>query len=268
MNNAALINSMKNKFYFGIGGIGDLLLLMSTFYDDVKWPKDKIDVLFIANNVTPVKEIAKAFPNITNFVVYPRGAFDVSVENWNLLFNNPKCLGTGVTPKNFHYISEWVKVGQESSVFDEYLVVKNPKWADGGKSNLTVIQPYGGADDKTKIKEIPDGELVKLIKKTKIPFVIIGSKSDIERVKRLNLVGYVNTVYVTDLLVSFNMIKSCSTFYGADSWGKTLAIMSGARTIVYPNRYLVSPQEMFGHGKDPGDYIFLDGWGFEYAKIS
>lgn len=137
------IEVIENPFYFGIGGIGDFLLLMATFYDDVD---DNTDVIFVCNSVNAIRAVSTQFPKIHRFWFYPMSAFNRTTEMWRLITRSNLCKGTGVTPKAFKYVEDWIECGN-SNVFDYYGVIEHPKWCEKTTTlDHITIQPNGGAD--------------------------------------------------------------------------------------------------------------------------
>ena len=263
------IKVVQNKFYFGIGGIGDFLLLMSTFYDTID---DRTDVIFVANNIATIRELSKKFPKVERFWFFPRKAFVPTPYLWNEIVNHKGCLGTGVTPKEFNYVGDWIECGK-SNVFSYYGVKHNPIFARSIDpiEDYICIQPFGGADDPTKKKEISPEEVQRLILDAwdyGYKVKLIGSKKDAEKLQ-LNRttpdLEWEKAVWVTDICESYELIRGCKKFYGADSWGKTVACFAGKNPTVYDNQYSegYGPMELFNHPVDPGNYVFLIGWDLE-----
>jgi hypothetical protein len=270
-NRFPILNVIEKPYYFGIGGIGDFLLLMSTFYDNVQSGVNT-DVIFVANNVNQINRIAHLFPLINKFWLYPRKAFDTSEIMWNEITKSGSCLGTGVTPQKFDYIRDWIKCG-ETNVFDYYGVKKNPAWARriGFTSDSVVIQPFGGDGDATKKKEISFDCLIKEMRVAESldhSIVLIGSKEDTMVYPQLDMQRWnkYGVRWVVDFKQTFDEIIRCKYYVGTDSWGKTLSGLSGVSTKIYPNEYDKPLEDMFGHPVDPSDYVFLTNWGFEYAS--
>jgi hypothetical protein len=279
----SLLSSINDPFYFGIGGIGDFLLLMSTFYDDVE---DQVArVIFVPNSSKlPIADFFYLFPKIKKFHLWPRASFDLSKELWEAI-EKAECRGTGVTPRNFEYVKDWIACG-ESTVFEYYGVKRNPDWAKAlvveHNRDLTevTIQPYGGSDDSTKLKVIPHPEILKFLRRYirvegnihRMPItVIIGLESELDLYLRAsfaqkNYIGFETYSRISAIAESIKVIASCHRFFGCDSWGKTLAALCGKDVTIFPNRYVTPPEEMFGHFKDPSDYVFLDNWGFKIVE--
>ena len=278
-----ILFNIDRPFYFGVGGIGDFLLLMSTFYDDVS--KDAVDVIFVCNNIKPLQWLTSnpqqlgntrpaPFRNINRFWFLPRKAVHLDQATWELISNDVRFRGSGVTPKHFDYWVDWNKCG-ESNVFDYYGVNKNPTWGDPWKMRTSyktiIIQPFGGADDPTKIKQMSIKLLHDLVdvQFSECDIVFIGSESDMVKLRNENWSTTRSSSalirYCTDIKEAINYIQICDKFYGTDSWGKTMAAFAGKREIfVFKNRYVNNTtQQMFGQDVDPGDHVFLDNWGFK-----
>ena len=268
------LNVVDNPFYFGIGGMGDFLLLMSTFYDGNKRYEVSPDVIFVCNDVTAIRKLAKKFDRINRFWFYPRKAFNIGEQQWHEIHQHHLCQGTGVTPAKFDYVGEWIKCGTtfpDRGCFSFYGVKEYPYFCHPTESDekYFVIQPFGGCDDSTKRKEIPGYALDQITTKAYddgCKVIFIGSPKDAAKLPINDMAKESGQArWVTDIGEAYELIRACHTFYGADSWGKTVACFAGKQTIVYPNLYAPGrgPMEMFNHPVDPGDYIFLEGWKLE-----
>jgi hypothetical protein len=267
------ILAIRNKpFYFGIGGIGDFLLLMSTFYDDMR--KDEFDVIFVANDAITIGVLGRnIFHKLDNIFIVSIKNFDFQADTFFNVLSENNCVGTGVTPKQFKYVSEWEECGK-TDVFDYYGVIKYPRWCRTEKiSNIICIQPFGGGDDKTKKKEIPTDDLDVLIAQCDLnkKIYMIGSSDDKKRFISNHSEETVEKIFWVDSICdAFGIAQYCSEFYGVDSWGKTVARMSdpNKKVVVYSNTYEDhSTQDMFGLDYDPGDNVFLKDWDYEIEKV-
>ena len=278
--------NINRPYYFGIGGIGDFLLLMSTFYDDID--PGEVDVIFIANSMKPLQRLVSHptakeaparnyFSKVNQFWFIPRGAaFPMPLPVRMDMEQDERLRGTGVTPKAFDYVQDWNECGK-TDVFTHYGVKRElhaiRKWPSGGRNAPIVIQPFGGADDPTKVKQLSKLLLYQLVhnRYPGRPITFIGSPDDMKAMAAMNFerpcperLPQAKITYITDIKEAINAIRCCDRFIGADSWGKTAAALSGIKFIdVYKNKYLnKTPQEMFGQDTDPGDYVFLHNWGF------
>lgn len=271
-----ILENVNRPYYFGVGGIGDFLLLMSTFYDDMN--DNEFDVIFVANNIRPFTRFLNKnnngwFKKINRFWLMPKSVISLDETLWNMLMNDDRCVGTGVTPKKFNYVKDWIECGK-TSVFEYYGVRTPTKFAlnKAKEDNIVVIQPIGGADDKTKIKEISYDELKKILislfdEDSSVKVVMIGSPSEMASIEifinNTNELKLFNIELCSDIIKAMDYCCACKKFIGTDSWGKTLAKFANKDVTVYQNKYVnASPQQMFNHHKDPGDYVFLDNWNF------
>jgi hypothetical protein len=259
----------ERPFYFGIGGIGDFLLLLSTFYNE----ESQFEIVFVANNPSSILAFSKQFKNLRIYP-YPIRTFETSSKTWDII-TGKNCLGTGVTPKNFEYIKEWIDC-RKTSVFDKYGVKYPCEWASNYASTslnpYLVIQPFGGSEDKTKVKALSVKEFKDIVTIThkNVHTVIIGSPTELEAIKLivrgLDLDNRFFS-YVSDFSEAIDSILKCAQFIGVDSWGKTFAAFAGKTKItVYKNEFEVPPEVLFGHHTDPGDYVFLHGWNFNLIE--
>jgi len=260
-----ILDVIQNKYYFGIGGIGDFLLLMSTFYDDVT---PNTDVVFVANNVKAISGVAELFGGVNKFWIYPRKAFEPSTRIYNELLEdwaNYKCLGMGVTPENFDYVGDWMKCADED-VFEYYGVKEHCDFFFKLKKMLEphiTVQPYGG-EDANRISEMSVESITHIINKfPHYKIFLIGSNDDIKRM------GFIeNTQWVTRFDESFHKIRTAEFHIGVNSWCKTLSGLLDVETYIWPSEYRKPPIKVYGTDKDPADYVFLKeaGWKFKDAK--
>jgi hypothetical protein len=257
----SVLESCDKKFYYGCGGVGDFLLLMATFYDDIK--KNEVDVVFGANNCNTILNISKLFPKVRLFRIYPLNGVHTGYD-WNMIIDNNNCCGTGVTPEQFNYIEDWVKCGK-SNVFDYYGISRKVKWFNRFDSILPVyitVQPVGGRDSN-RISLMPKEFIEKLVEDygDEYQVCLIGSK---ENIKDYGLVE--GAVWITDFEDSIHRILGSHHHYSVNSWTKTFSGLMGIPTTIYPSTYVVPPEVLFNGKKDPSDYVFLDNWGFDYAN--
>jgi len=258
-----ILSVIDNDFYFGIGGLGDFVLLLSTFYDDVKG----VDIVFVANNVKQIKEFSKLFigkKGIRKVWIYPNEGFfnfpNGRIDAWNKIANHPLCQGTGVTPKEFDYYGEWDKV-KETNVFEYYGVKKDVKFITKAVpvyKNIT-IQPFGGLD-ANRISEMPREfiEGITEIYKDQYEIFLIGSPKD-----RDTLGNIPGARWLTDLEDSLHKIAMAEFHVGVNSWAKSLSGILGIPTYIWPSSY--RDLSMYPNDKDPADWVFIENWGFKNA---
>lgn len=253
----------NNPFYFGIGGAGDFLLLLSTFYENIE--RDDADVLFVATSPNQIQQFSKLFPMVRKYWIYPRSAFSPTKNTWDIItYRN--CKGTGATPKEFDYINDWIECGK-SNVFDYYGVKKLTEKTFTKYTSVfghITVQLVGGKDNN-RVSRIPN-EVVKNLaefyrKYKKLKTYLIGSTKDRENI---GIIEGAN--WITTFEESIHMLLGSYRHYSVNSWSKTFTGLMDIPTVIYPSKYLAPPEKVYGHHKDPADYVFLDGWGFHMSK--
>ncbi len=120
--NTANLLSVLPPFYLHLGGIGDGLLLLSSFYD--RAPRSK--VLAITPSFGATKALYDAFPEIEEIYLFPMPKHpDLLRVVRQYSFQVSNCLGRGTTPFDDHR-KEW-KAGVD--IFSRYGISLAPSWA-------------------------------------------------------------------------------------------------------------------------------------------
>ncbi|MHB8578570.1 MAG: glycosyltransferase [Ignavibacteriaceae bacterium] len=249
------LNSIGPSFIH-IGGVGDALLLLSTFYD--RDPEQTI--ISFANSVEALKSLWDAFPKVKKIylIPVPQNPIIHSIIR-NFFRKSSKFLGAGVMPSE-SYFDEW---NAEVNIFQKYGIVEHPKWANDFRGSKIVdfqitIAPMGSRLGMVGSKRnIIDPEiwkkLIQFIIDKNIRPIILGTPNESKIFPYLD--GCIDKR-------SFNfdeqirLIASSDLFIGADSWGKTLSALAGIPTIVFRSFYGDDLKDW----KDNSDYIFLDPW--------
>jgi hypothetical protein len=234
---------MKSKFYLSNGGIGDFLLLLSTFYDNAK---DTTNVVFFANNKQLITRTAKLFPKIKTLVV--ENSFTALAEF--VSHNGDNILGTGITPKELDY-STWYKV----DICKEYGVVEFPQFLkelfydeELHNKNYATVQMGGSSSESDKHK-----------RRVLTPLTYDNIQRECARMNR-EIIKIDNT---KDMLQTFKLLVNSSSHYGVDSFGKTVTAMCGINTVVYDNLCTAQYLSNFKDQIDYGHYVFI----FPFSKI-
>jgi hypothetical protein len=230
------------KFYLGNGGIGDALIFLSTFYDDV----EDANVIFLANAPATVKELFDLFPKIKRkFVI--QNDFHLLKE----FYAHPNCIGTGILPKNLDY-STWYKV----DIFKEYGVKEFPDFmnlfpAQREVEKQIVLQVAGSqVEGFGKQRMITSATREKILQEFK-DYTILS----------IPLYGQ------RPLKEIFQTIRGSDLVIGVDSFAKTVSAMSKIKTIVYDNIYSPEYLARFKDGVDYGHYVFIFPWSYiEFRK--
>src|ERR1035437_2057584 len=98
-------NKIGLPFLFGVGGIGDALLLMSDGkYDD----NEELGLVFWANKPEQIKELIQLFSHIKRSVISSNYIYHLlSQQYYTQIITDSKCISTGHIPKNLRYVEEW-----------------------------------------------------------------------------------------------------------------------------------------------------------------
>lgn len=265
---------IKLPFLFGIGGIGDFLLLMS----DGNYDKyNKLGLIFWANNPNVIKELVKLFPKIEKSIVLPN-YLESTIDNSHLYFsqiiNDEKFLSKAHIPDNLQYVSEW----NNCNVFDKYGIIEHPEWVRkwesdnlGLEESYSVFAPTGGSSDTDwKRKYIKPDLLLKLIDEDKEPVkYLISTIKELESFYGFTFVHNDLSARNIKILCDepldklFGIICKAKIVYSVDTFSKTLSLFANIPTIFIKSIYSNNPFIKFGIGHDPGDDIFINNWKFE-----
>jgi phosphotransferase system IIB component len=259
------IGKKIGKFYFGIGGIGDLFLLLASYYDDIQ-DKDA-SLIFWANNPTIIKIILKHFTKHKHIIVTENFLNNpaITLKYYNPIVSDPFLQGKGHIPNNLQYLDEWTKI---NNVFDYYSIKRYPEFLmeifdDKDYTCETVIQPYSFDDsnvfDKGKI--ITDDNIIDIILNTNDYQVIIGSPKERQHFKDFLGIKGGNKYFYPDCIIdSIKYVVNSKKVYAVDSWVKVVSGLANIKTTLYTR----DKSKLFPSiGYDPGDNIFIKNWGFE-----
>ena len=231
------------KFYLGNGGIGDTLILLSTFYDEI----EDANVIFLANAPQTIIELLDEFPKIKRKLVIQN---DFSLLNE--FYNHPNCIGTGILPKNLDY-NNWYEVDifKEFGVkeFPEFLSLFPPKRVDPNKKQM-FVQLQGSIVEGEGKKRIMTENTLKEIQKIREQgnFEYVGCSED--------------QYTVRSLAESISLIRGSDVVFSVDSFAKTVSAMSRIKTIVYNSVYSQEYLASFKDNIDYGHYVFLFPWSY------
>lgn len=225
------------KFFLGNGGVGDALIFLSTFYDDI----EEANVIFLANQPESIIELLSLFPKIKKKLVLPN-----DFSNLKEFYYHPNCIGTGILPKDLNY-QNWYKV----DIFKEYGVKEFPDF-------INLFQPKRFSEKQLFIQyqgSSNEGEGKKRI---------LGVKAMQEISKYIDIGYFVNKPEIFSSKGSikeiFETIRGSDVLIGVDSFAKTFSAMCKIKTIVYDNIYTNEYLNRFKNRIDYGHYIFLFDW--------
>jgi ADP-heptose:LPS heptosyltransferase len=239
------------KYYLGTGGIGDALIFLSTFYDEV----EEANVIFLANNTASIQELFNYFPKIKKKLIIQ------SDFTWlKEFYHHQNCIGTGIIPKNLDY-STWYKI----DIFKEYGVKEFPDF-------INLFEPIKIDPKKKQIFIQSEGSCVEGPQKKRILGKIGFEEAQKYLQKGWQFAGCDDTAHLEAALKSNNNPKSLKQIIqeirgsdlviSVDSFAKTVSAMSKIKTIVYDNVYDPEYLKRFKDGIDYGHYVFLFPWSY------
>ena len=268
-------DKIQLPFLFGIGGIGDFLLLMSDGNYDLE---DELGLIFWANNPAVIKELVKLFPKITKPIITPNyisGEVRKAHQYFDEIIQERLFLSKAHIPDNLDYINEWYNC----NVFKKYQLKRYPDWVitwQFGKSieeqPYSIFAPTGGSSDTSwKHKYIKQDIFLKLLNEDTAPIkYIISTEKEIRNIYgdkffAGNLLARTDCKFLLDqpLEKLFEVICMATRVYSVDTWVKTLSLFANVPTVLINSFYENSPFIAMGLKKDPGDCIFIENWGLE-----
>lgn len=244
-------------FYLHFGGVGDALLLLSTFYDS----NPNQVVVSLANSIEALKEFYKNFPKLND--IYLLELSNHSRFN-NLmrmvLIRSPKCLGAGCTPENSHS-EDWL---EGLDIFRKYKIITNPKWAlDFAPNKLSspqvVIAPKGSLFDMQNSKQnVIDPKvwkpLLRDLAARGIKPIVIGTPQE-EKYYPVDFGAIDMRSY--SFKEQMSLLSCADLVIAADSWAKTFSALLEIPTIVFTSMV----NGVFDPNFDcPSSNVFLKPW--------
>ncbi len=243
-------------FYAHFGGVGDALLLLTTFYDE-----ENNGIIFsFPGNLQTMENFFKKFPNLKIYFVPWENNYYTEVY-FRAIFpklNNFK--GMGITPENWNNELEW---NSELNIFEKYKIKANPDWAKEFKTEKitepqVIIAPKGsliGMPTWKKNKINPDWfqQILNYLKENKITPIIIGTPDESQEYP-VDETCIDKRSY--DFREQMQLIASSDLCIAADSWHKTFAALCGINTIVFQ----AQRTEDFKNIQDSSEFVFIKPW--------
>ena len=242
-------------FYAHLGGAGDALLLLASFYDQ----KPNSAVFSHPNGVPAAKAFFDAFPGLSKIYFLPQHAepfFHISLRYLVCTLRN--CLGAGATPKD-DYVVEW-KAGLDLE--KKYRIKKTPRWAAAFRKNSgsrkIAVAPKGSLSGMVGSKRniiAPEiwPQVIEHILARGFEPVILGMPAEAKEYPALP--GCVDARKET-FTGQMQRIGECTGLVGADSWAKSFSALAEIPTLVFEplkSADLVT-------WKDASDWIFIEPW--------
>ncbi len=244
-------------FYAHFGGVGDALLLLSTFYDK----KPAQTIVSIASSTNTLRSFFEAFPEISKVYFIPRPENDISHALLRKIFPNlNNCQGMGVAPENEFYEDEWV---ENIDIFSKYKVTRRPLWIKQFRTEKlekfqVTIHPRGSVKGMVGSKRnVIDPEqwddLLRFFKLQEIRPVLLGTPDENSEYPAVH--GAIDKRSY-NFREQMELIASSDLFVGADSWAKTMAGLASVPTIVF---HAVRDADLEGW-QDSSDFVFIHPW--------
>lgn len=242
------------KFYAHFGGIGDALVLLSTFLDR----SPDASVLSYPNSIPATRAFFEAFPDAGRVYFLPQSdnpRFHV-ILRW-IMRTIPNCLGAGATPKEGY--DEW---NTKLDIEKAYGVCKTPNWpkrfGSNENSHRICLAPKGSLAGMVGSKRnIVDPalwpDLIYLVRQRGFEPVIIGTPD--ERLEYPALDGC-SDCRSYSFAEQMTHIARSAALIGADSWAKSFSALAGVPTIVFEP---LKGADWAGC-KDPSDFVFIEPW--------
>lgn len=275
------LDKLETGFRFGIGGLGDILLLLSSFYDDES--EKYSSIVFWANDKVSAKKFFDCFSSCQK--CKKKNGLDkiIIFEQWQP--NPHQVFKEIVSHKNFKgkaHIPDELKFVEEWTLHaDKYLSTINKpfkdlttRWKIPDDNQLYIgLMPFGSHTETWKQRTLSKEQIEQSIKSllAKYPdakIKLFGSEFDKQRFA-LEGSDRVMDLRGREFSNVFTDINSLQHLYSVDTWVKTFAGLAGIPTTIIKSRYLQTPKQKMGVDKDPSDNIFLDKkfWGFDFITV-
>ena len=267
------LDRYEEGFYFAVGGLGDAILLLSSFY-----PEDPHQNVLFWQAASPrllLHEFFECFSELNSFKVVsaPRD-FHIRAEVFGEIATHPKFKGAAHTPILLDYIREWGRRPMK------YRCRLPRRWnelrvmfpAVKTEKNYVGLGCWGSnVNVQHKLRRLSAEEFVALTKKVitqqGIP-VIFGSAKDREDfVLPEELQKGVMDLRGCPLQEAFRWLNTCRKLISVDTWYLQWARLVGTSTTVIQTRYDAPLESIFGMPFDPSDKIFIEDWGFEITPL-
>lgn len=245
------------EMYLHFGGIGDAVLLLSTFYDS----SPEQNIFSVSTNISASKAFFSNFPKLKKIYLMELGEDVTQIQVFLYLqaqFQN--CLGRGATPLTTHQ-GEWV-AGIDP--FKTYGISQSPRWPLNFKpeilgKNQVVLAPCGSmmtmAEGKRNIIDPRIWpELQGYLLDLGCTPVVVGLPKE-DRLYPL-LPGVINARGF-DPGRHMRLMRGAEMLIGADSWAKSFFALLGKPTIVFAPMYNGVHSRDF---VDASANIFLKPW--------
>lgn len=255
-------NKINSKFFWCVGGFGDAILLLSSFYDTC----DIANVVFWANNRKSMNVFLKEFKKINKLLITDN-YLNISKNKlyYKQIISDKKFCGKAHIPNDLNYL-EWASI---SDPFSKYNISRSCKlikeeFFTDKYSEKILVQPYSQCIEKYKKKEIKKEHILSIIENNEIDNIIFtGSENDIAKLKNDINIEFNSVVNIKDTLKIAASVKEC---HSCDSWIKNFCGVNNVKVYYYVSEKIGNYKQIFGVDFDPADKVFIKKWGFNIVN--
>ena len=250
------------KYYTSCGGIGDLLICLSTF-------KQKSSIIFWAgNNAAFANQFLEQFPQLIDKKVVFSGTPIVEPELFKAICSHENCLGTGHIPVDLNFVKNWYENPDYylSEIQKPFLALKKFGSVDEKAIGLSVFASQSESWKERNLNKEQTERIIGYIK-NRWPgrkVCLSGSKDDRTDADLTGVTDH-RGVELNEL---FQRLNGLECMVSVDTWFKTWTGLCEIPTCTIKNRYVRTPMQMMGVEIDPSDNIFLAPlFNFEFLDI-
>jgi FkbM family methyltransferase len=258
---SAKLLSQLPKFFLHFGGIGDALLMLSTFYDQVPHQT----VFSCATSANAATSFFSQFPELKEIYVCDFSIPDGPVRHLQERFLRlaasqiENCLGRGSTPIEDHD-KEWTS---DIDIFTRYGISESPNWVEIFPveqiiNNQVILAPQGSTMGMNVSKrnivpyQLWEG-LILMLNKLGFNPVILGTPEESQLFPKI---GDSIDRRSYSFSEQMGLIRGSKFLVGADSWAKTFSALAQVPTFVFPPIYSDGRFQL----ENPSANIFLKPW--------
>lgn len=259
-------------FYVSQGGLGDMLLTLSSIYK--KQNNFKTNIITFADSEPMMRlflTTLKKHSELDKTLIF-RG--NQTKEQYDKIVNHKSFLGKAHLPDNLDFYNEWDKNPQKYRDLLSYSVplLKTMFPANETDKKIIGVGCFGSRKEPFKKKWINQNQFDELLKTLVAnnnydEIQIFGSRIDRQEypIKIENEKIIDNREKLT-FEECFKALNSLSEIISTDTWFKTWTQYVGVKTTVIETEYQIGIENnkpVYGKLYDPGNNIFLKDWGFD-----
>jgi hypothetical protein len=255
------------NIYLTFGGVGDLVLLLGSCYDD---PSAKVVFFSNGNAAGFGSEFLKYF-NLKSFIHSNVMGTNIAIQSWQMILQTGRLAPSQHLAKNLDY-GDW----KTNKKYYENKIKASTDWIERiGKApyleneKVLILAPSGSVKADSKRRYLTTEEfkfLVDLYLSKGYTIYSVGSEQDFNYYPKINNDKHVwltsNKTLLNNgkkIIHSFetflSIINSAKEVISVDTWLKTYTLLAGIPTKVLENKFNGSYKEW---GYDVSDYVFLN----------